>query len=70
MVQGTDESLCAKGLDKIEHNELNIVFNKNGHKLKGPSVAVPSLGLKVAAAFLLLHSITCDGVGFATGRNN
>lgn len=51
MVQGTDESLCAKGLDKIEYNELNIVFNKNGHKLKGPSVAVPSLGLKVAAAF-------------------
>lgn len=51
VVQGTDESLCAKGLDKIEYNELNIVFNKNGHKLKGPSVAVPSLGLKVAAAF-------------------
>lgn len=51
MVQGTDESLCAEGLGKIEHNELNIVLNKNGHKLKGLSVAVPSLGLKVAVAF-------------------
>lgn len=44
VVQGTDESLCAEGLGKIEHNELNIVLNKNGHKLKGLPLLFQVLG--------------------------